>query len=669
MKTTKFFYGMAAFAAIGMVSCSSEEPIADNGNGIATADGKMYVNLAIRGDLPGTRSSSSNGAPGDDDTDFSPGTEQESEIKEVYFVFYDAAGHPVNTVSKKWSDLQESTVTSPSGTVEQARYDVVEVSYFKGQGMPAKVMCYINPITPAALQSNLSDIQTVTRENVTTGEGSTLTFPMSNAVYFEDSNATEPIVAVDLAGKTFETREEANAALDKIGTDNSGVAEIYVERYASKLTFSFPSEVSDYITKAGTLNGGATAPEVVLSYVIDGWEVNAQAKQTYVVKSFREPGSDGVILPTSFSYGTLNAAINGELTANNAWTWNNPGFHRSYWAISPAYFQADYPEVASDLNDIVVNQNYLSYNDIDNNGKKHDGTTPYYYRETTVGTKALDSDNPAAAVPYITVIGHYTLTVGGTAVPADTDGGVSFYTYDTYANEAGESRPYVYFRNSANSLESAVSGGVSMYRRFLAQTNILYKKVGDQYVRLDVDNNGDAAMLMDALEVKHPSEEVKGEMKLANRQVTLQFKENADVNGIYIANGNGYHLIGDGEGQVSVVLANQLLMNQVGYAVYYNGGKGAFNIPVKHLGWYRAGNEQKDEKGKIDWSKVRVGDFGMVRNHVYNINVTEVTGLAAGVADPATPIIPPADTDETYIAYRVNILKWAVVPSQGVVLE
>ena len=112
-------------------------------------------------------------------------------------------------------------------------------------------------------------------------------------------------------------------------------------------------------------------------------------------------------------------------------------------------------------------------------------------------------------------------------------------------------------------------------------------------------------------------------------------------------------------------------MQQVGYAYYYSAGKGYFNIPVRHFGWYRTGNanNKTDADGNpvaMNWRLVRVGDFGMVRNHSYNVVVNKITGLAAGINGDNTPIVPPASTEDYYVAYKVNILKWAVVPTQSV---
>ncbi len=118
-------------------------------------------------------------------------------------------------------------------------------------------------------------------------------------------------------------------------------------------------------------------------------------------------------------------------------------------------------------------------------------------------------------------------------------------------------------------------------------------------------------------------------------------------------------------------------MQQVQFCNYYAstedatnvnaGGKAYFNIPVLHYGWYRASNGHT-ATSKIDWSNLQVGDLGMVRNHSYSVNVTAINGLGTAISDYEAPIVPPADTKEQYVSYKINILKWAVVPPQNVEL-
>ena len=70
----------------------------------------------------------------------------------------------------------------------------------------------------------------------------------------------------------------------------------------------------------------------------------------------------------------------------------------------------------------------------------------------------------------------------------------------------------------------------------------------------------------------------------------------------------------------------------------------------------------------INWPALRRGDLGVVRNHVYNIEITGVTGLGIGLENPDQPMVPPMDPDNYYIAARLNVLAWRVVPTQQVTL-
>ena len=64
-----------------------------------------------------------------------------------------------------------------------------------------------------------------------------------------------------------------------------------------------------------------------------------------------------------------------------------------------------------------------------------------------------------------------------------------------------------------------------------------------------------------------------------------------------------------------------------------------------------------------------VGEFGLVRNHLYNITIDGIKGLGTPVYDPEKVITPEKpESDESYIAARINILAWRVV-SQNVTLE
>lgn len=75
-------------------------------------------------------------------------------------------------------------------------------------------------------------------------------------------------------------------------------------------------------------------------------------------------------------------------------------------------------------------------------------------------------------------------------------------------------------------------------------------------------------------------------------------------------------------------------------------GMAYYYIPIRHLG--------TDPK--------KVGYYGIVRNHVYSINIQNMYGFGTPVFDPSKVIDPTIPSnDATYLAARINVLSWRVV--------
>lgn len=89
-------------------------------------------------------------------------------------------------------------------------------------------------------------------------------------------------------------------------------------------------------------------------------------------------------------------------------------------------------------------------------------------------------------------------------------------------------------------------------------------------------------------------------------------------------------------------------LQAVGHAKFWKEGKTYYYGKIQHLNKTGGG----------------VGQYGVVRNHIYDITITSIAGLGTPVYDPDETIYPekPADED-TYIAASVEILSWRVVPS------
>lgn len=73
-----------------------------------------------------------------------------------------------------------------------------------------------------------------------------------------------------------------------------------------------------------------------------------------------------------------------------------------------------------------------------------------------------------------------------------------------------------------------------------------------------------------------------------------------------------------------------------------------YYTPIKHLG----------EAGKL-------GEYGIVRNHSYQVTIQNIKGFGTPVYDPKKEIDPMVPSDEnTYLAASIKVLSWCVVSSK-----
>lgn len=78
------------------------------------------------------------------------------------------------------------------------------------------------------------------------------------------------------------------------------------------------------------------------------------------------------------------------------------------------------------------------------------------------------------------------------------------------------------------------------------------------------------------------------------------------------------------------------------------GGRTYYYTPIKHLG-------DKDSKA----------EYGVVRNHSYQVEISSIKGFGTPVYNPDTEIIPVLPSDDlTYLAAKISVLSWRVVSSK-----
>ena len=640
---TKFFYGMAALATIGLSACSSEEPVND-GNGVSDKDQSLYLKVALKDVNNGTRT---------EDEDFLKGESAENAIKSLQFKFYDASGKQIDQTSVAPAEGNDEITFDPTdqaGNVNKLRVATIRVDVNQGDNMPAYVVCFANPViwtsaddeTAGNNISQMQGLRNVTRNNYLGANGS---FAMNNSVYYGNdpisgTNNVKMVGAPIQKGQLFTSKDEADNATD------GSVVDIFIERYASRIDVT----IADGAVTATALDG------YTLTFHPEAVGITADAPTMYAVKRFANTNAADDAIPT------LN-----EVQANFPdWTlWNEPTKHRSYWACSPSYYATAFPTVSDDIIDQATTGTgagelvgdfklkYYSYNQITTSASgtaiAANGTTVIRYAlENTMGADAFDSRNPKAAAPSVLLVGNTTLSVGENQIPA----GTSFYIW----NDG------IYF-------DGAVPAGAAAGAQTI-QAAMLNLAEGI----LAADNQGTKLTAVPegvTMTVTHPSVEARNTtgVKLSEELVTLQVRNPGTGLLYYKPTGSDIWTALNTGDTDAINYVNRQLAGKLNYANAYTQGKCYYTIPIQHLGLSENTAASPIVNGIIDWTAVRVGDFGLVRNHVYAININEINGYGSGIFNPANPIVTPMNAYSYWIRYSLNVLNWRIVPTQEVVLD
>ena len=112
----------------------------------------------------------------------------------------------------------------------------------------------------------------------------------------------------------------------------------------------------------------------------------------------------------------------------------------------------------------------------------------------------------------------------------------------------------------------------------------------------------------------------------------------SNVGELYVKDGKTYKTVSKDD--VNAALAKEeAQVRPEGFTYYYT--------PIQHLG----------EAGKL-------GEYGIVRNHSYQVTIQNIKGFGTPVYDPNKEIDPMIPSDEnTYLAASIKVLSWRVVSS------
>lgn len=173
-------------------------------------------------------------------------------------------------------------------------------------------------------------------------------------------------------------------------------------------------------------------------------------------------------------------------------------------------------------------------------------------------------------------------------------------------------------------------GTDNLKKTFVKEISRYYKKVPvaagepDKYVNLDPSDITFTTTAPSGTQAK----DYEVFATLANPNITL-----------YEQKGGVWNEVTDKSGVYNMLQGTPAEVRKGGMAYYYT--------TIKHLG----------EKGKL-------GEYGIVRNHSYQISLNSIKGFGTPVYNPEKIIVPAIPSnDKTYLAAKINVLSWRVVPS------
>ncbi len=697
------YLSMAAVSMLlgsALAGCSSDSILNDEPQ-IVDRDTDFYINVAIANpEGNSTRADDPNGI----NDNYTPGEGDENKIHEILFIFYNSDLNYVGnyTYTYNAADGTPGNEGNKPGTIETVINITVPVSVSAGSLKPAYVMAYVNPAkghhdrqssfaNTLKLTRKLTEVTPQTAKAATDTEDAILEhkgYTMTNSVYYAADAAAgdQPVIAVPINPDTqlCSSKDEADSAvLPEANTGDVKKKEkvvIYVERVVAKVRVT----QKETVTATNNTIKDAQGNEYTLNFKILGWGLSNLEKETFLLKNFRAgstnyPSSDNAPLVNM----TWSAAQSAFSTLTNP-SWNFPSItvdanhpaenwgisgRRSFWAMSPTYFPgAVYPSIADEITVDKKNYalDYLSFNDI-------------YNSEANNGAGGIGAEGQSiGADNYIYTLEH---TMQPAVVTNEQKRGVTcalIVGKYSFTNAAGtESKDVTfYIRNGVDTKDNPVSvfyaGSDALKKAYLSYNNVIYTKSTQGGKDVYTAVNGDNANL-DNFTILHCSDkDIVGNYD-PSRFVTLQLAKlpTAAADKYYMKTGTDTFLeiisgATAGEGQATLKDVNKALYScfsgPMGGVSEYEGGLAYFSVPIEHL-W-----TQDSGIGDAGFT-AKLGQYGIVRNHVYTINITDINGIGTGIGEPQAPIVPIVDNEKYHIRAEIRVQKWRIVPTQDATLK
>ena len=607
-------------ACSAMVACTNDELLENNENQV---NGKADAYLAVRIlDANGSESR----ATSEGGYDYST---TEHTISTAHFYFYDENGKYVTFAT---ADLKPTDGKNETTTVEAVTNSVLVLKNLTSTGFPKYVVAVLNQ--PESYENkNLAELQDELSSSVTVG----------GTKYGENYimvNATA--TKVGSGGKYFATEIAAEKFLKEPKNANeltdANTVNIYVERLAAKVktTFKENYELGSDFNIDGTDNK-------VLKAKITGWGLNATNKKSYIVKKVH-------------SNFKVAEETRNDGTKVNEWDYSSSDLYRSWWAQSPNYSGGTYPIS-------YASGNYAD-GGFDAGLLKEDYSLDYItYKGLNIKSENVGycAENTNTRTKLIETTGNFhakaTEVLLKAVVVDEKNNPVDLYRYDNTLYSAKGYLERLF--NKAEDINVYKLEGTE-YKAISSEDVFDFTAEGADFDKMLV-NKGDGKVIVkpfDTLVSEVENWYIKGnDGKFTKITATADNSETTDTDESKTV---AEQVLEKVNKAFTDIFKKEAEVDNTAYAhaYHYNDGKMYYNVPIEH---YRTNKASKvyDANGAVD---VVEGEYGIVRNHYYQLNINTISKLGAAVHDDTEEIVPDADENVTYcVGATINILSWKVV--------
>lgn len=614
----KLNYLFAGLAAVALAtSCSNDEPNGGGNTPLKPQGDIAYMNIVIKAANQGRSTTDGSYKPSDTNA-------AEHTVNDAKFYFFDEAGVKAN-IEAEWTN---PTVTPDGADRPNVEYigenAVLVLEGLEGNDYPKYMLTVLNLGSDWQCPNTLKEAAEQLQEAASVKPDQ---FVMTTSSYFtndetpEVKNHQDYDNALKMATYYATVLEPNNFyTTKKAALENDNPVAVYVERLAAKVQVKVSAKELEghpgYYELEQTLGGGENeGPEALASKLylkINGWNLTATAKESYLCKILQEGWKNDAKL--------------------NAWSWNNPGNRRSFFAQAATWGSDATDGINSRLN-YITNPHIddLKVGDVDDS--EH---VAYCYENTNLAANLYATNGEGQNSPKLFNTTYITL---------DTEIG--------QFNEKGEfeALDLVKFRGVVYTKEAYMA---YILNKVKAAGNLNYhyeKKIETKDEEGNVTSTTTKNTQIDTDVLKWVEKE-----NGAYSEISIEFDEAAITGDLYKRlDENVYEKYEDqaaAKADLAKAIADQ--QDSTHPAIAHKGGRTLYNIAIEHLG-AQSGATAAD-----------LGYYGVVRNHWYVIDINKFSKVGTGIFDPDNEeitVLPPTDPEPPlyYVGATVNILSWKIV--------